>query len=231
MTQSSNLILIDGYGFVFRAYHSLPPLINPQGKYVGAVLGFSNMLFKTIKEHPEDKIIIVLDAGQKTFRHDIYKNYKANRPPAPEDLKQQFPMIREASVAFNVKVIEEIGLEADDLIAAIAEKAEESDLTVKILSSDKDLMQLIRGKVTMYDPFKNKYIGNKQVIEKFGIQANQVCDYLSLLGDASDNIPGVKGIGAKTASNLLQEFESLDNIYNSCISKVRTIFFEGYPHY
>ncbi|MBT4989045.1 MAG: DNA polymerase I [Rickettsiales bacterium] len=217
------VILIDGYGFVFRAYHSLPPLQNPQGVFVGAVFGFANMLFKVIKEHPNDKIIVVLDAGQKTFRHDIYPEYKANRPPAPEDLKPQFPIIRDAAKAFNLTTLEEEGLEADDLIASLTYKAEELNIPVTIISSDKDLMQLIRGDINMYDPMKNKVIGNEQVVEKFGIRADQVCDYLSLLGDSSDNIPGVKGVGAKTAASLLTEFGSLDNIYNSIgkISKIR----------
>ena len=218
------VILIDGYGFVFRAYHSLPPFKNPQGIYVGAVFGFANMLFKVIKDHPKDKIIVVLDSGQKTFRHDIYPEYKANRPPAPEDLKPQFPIIRDAANAFNLTIVEEEGLEADDLIAALTYKAEEQNLPATIISSDKDLMQLIRGNITMYDPMKNKAIGPNEVVEKFGIRPDQICDYLSLLGDSSDNIPGVKGVGAKTALSLLTEFGSLDNIYNSIdkIVKERT---------
>ena len=229
--KSSKLILIDGYGYVFRAYHSLPPLTNPQGQYVGALLGFSNMLFKTIREYANDKIIVVLDSGQKTHRHDIYNEYKANRPEAPEDLKSQFPLIRDAAKAFNLAVIEEEGLEADDLIASLAKKAEANNLPVTILSSDKDLMQLIRGNITMFDPFKNKLIRDEEVLAKFGIMPNQVCDYLSLLGDASDNIPGVKGIGAKTAANLLNQFGSLEQIYNSLEEvnkdRIRNLLIDG----
>ncbi|MBL6785608.1 MAG: DNA polymerase I [Rickettsiales bacterium] len=209
------VILIDGYGFVFRAYHSLPPLKNPQGVYVGAVFGFANMLHRMIKKYPDDKIIILLDAGQKTFRHDIYKEYKANRPPAPEDLKPQFPLIRDTAEAFNLTTIEKDGYEADDLIAALSYEAEAMNHEVTIISSDKDLMQLIRKNVNMFDPMKNKTIGSEQVYEKFGVMPNQICDYLSLLGDSSDNIPGVKGIGAKTAATLLNTFNNLDNIYNS----------------
>ncbi len=209
------VILIDGYGFVFRAYHSLPPLKNPSGTYVGAVFGFANMLFKVIRNHPNDKIIVVLDSGSKTFRHDIYEAYKANRPPAPEDLIPQFPLVRSAAEAFNLKTVEAEGLEADDLIASLALKAEQNNLPVTIYSSDKDLMQLIRGQIDMFDPMKNKVIKAEQVIEKFGVRPEQMCDYLSLLGDSSDNIPGVKGIGAKTAANLLNQFSNLDDIYNS----------------
>lgn len=208
-----HLMLIDGYGFVFRAYHSMPPLTRPDGTPVGAVYGFTNMLIKMINSHKVDYIAVVFDAGRKTFRNEIYPEYKANRPPAPDDLIPQFPLVREAASALNIATIEMEGYEADDIIATYARHARQQDCKLTIVSSDKDLMQLIGDDgVVMYDPMKNKIIGIPEVVEKFGVTPDKVLDVLSLMGDSSDNIPGVPGIGPKTAAELVMQFGGLDEI-------------------
>jgi DNA polymerase-1 len=225
------LIIVDGYGFVFRAFHSMPPLTRRDGTPIGAVYGFTNMLLRFIEKHTADYIVVALDAGKKTFRHDIYSEYKAHRPPAPEDLIVQLPIIREAISAFNIKVLEQEGVEADDLIASYTTYATQKGVEVMVVSADKDLMQLIRDGVYLYDPIKEKIIGEAEVKEKYSVYPNQMTDYLALLGDASDNIPGVAGIGAKTASKLLKEFDSIEKIYTN-IDKIspersRKLLLEG----
>lgn len=208
-----HLYLIDGYGFVFRAYHSLPPLTRKDGTPVGAVMGFTNMLLKMITGNGADYIAVVFDAGRKTFRNDIYPEYKANRPPAPDDLIPQFPLVREAAIAMNIPVIEQVGYEADDIIATYAKLARQKNIRLTIVSSDKDLMQLVGDDgVEMYDPMKSKVIGVAQVVEKFGVTPDKVLDVLSLMGDSSDNIPGVPGIGPKTAAELILQFGNLDEV-------------------
>ncbi len=214
------LFLIDGYGFVFRAYHSLPPLTNPAGVVVGAVYGFTNMLIKLKNKvrtanAEEAYLICVFDAGKATFRNDIYKEYKANRPPAPDDLIPQFPLVREAATALNIEIVEMPGFEADDIIATYTKLAQENGIHVTIVSSDKDLMQLVTEDVKMYDSLRERIIGIEQVKEKFGVPPERVLDVLSLMGDSSDNIPGVPGIGPKTATELVNQFGNLDNILNS----------------
>ncbi|MDA0780892.1 MAG: DNA polymerase I [Rickettsiales bacterium] len=214
---SKKLILIDGYGFVFRAYHALARanMKRADGTPVGAVFAFTNMLIKTIKDHETDYIAVVFDSGEKTFRNDIYKEYKANRPPAPEDLIPQFPLVREAAKALNLAIVEKIGYEADDLIATYTKIAKEHGYEVIIISSDKDLMQLIGDGVQMYDSLKSRIIDVRQVEEKFGVKPDKVLDVLSLMGDSSDNVPGVPGIGPKTASELINRFGTLENVLES----------------
>lgn len=207
---SKKLILVDGYGFVFRAYHSMPPLTDSEGTPVGAVFGFTNMLSKLIDKNESDYIAVILDAGSKTFRNDIYKEYKAHRPPAPEDLIPQFPLVRNAVEALGLPAIDMKGYEADDLIATYTRMATEKGIAVRIISSDKDLMQLVSTNVEMYDPMKSKVIGIEQVEEKFGVAPEKVLDVLSLIGDSADNIPGIPGIGPKIAAELIQRFGSLD---------------------
>ncbi len=222
MQPSSNpphLFLIDGYGFVFRAYHVLPPLTNSAGTPVGAVVGFCNMLHKLldrIRSHAKEHdlyLAVVLDAGQKNFRHDLDTRYKANRPPAPDDLIPQFPLIREATQAFNISAVDAVGFEADDIIATYAKQASTKGMKVTIVSSDKDLMQLIDEQVEMYDPVKDKRIGAKEVEEKFGVPPAKVQEVLALMGDSSDNVPGVPGIGPKTAAELIQTYGTLEHLY------------------
>lgn len=212
---SKKIALIDGYGFVFRAYHSLPPLTRNDGTPVGAVFGFTNMLIKLLASLDVSHIAVVFDSGSKTFRNEIFPEYKANRPPCPEDLIPQFPIIREAAESLNIAILEKIGFEADDIIATLAKKHSTQGDSVLIISSDKDLMQLVDEKVLMYDAMKNKMITAKEVEEKFFVTPNKVLDVLSLMGDASDNVAGVKGIGPKTAAELINQFGNLENIFTN----------------
>ncbi len=210
---SKKIALIDGYGFVFRAYHSLPPLTRADGTPVGAVYGFVNMLIKLLASLDVTHAAVIFDSGSKTFRNDIFPDYKANRPPCPEDLKPQFPIVRQSAEALNLAILEKVGFEADDIIATLAKQAEKDGFEVLIVSSDKDLMQLITERVSMYDAMKNRLVGIAEVKEKFLVEPNKVLDVLSLMGDASDNVAGVRGIGPKTAAELINEFGSLENIF------------------
>jgi len=209
------IALIDGYGFVFRAYHSIPPLTRNDGTPVGAVFGFTTMLLKLLASLDVSHIAVIFDSGSKTFRNDIYPEYKANRPPCPEDLIPQFSIVRESAEALNIAILEKIGFEADDIIATIAKKSAREGFEVVIVSSDKDLMQLIDENITMFDAMKNKMVSFNEVKEKFSVEPSKVLEVLSLIGDASDNVPGVRGIGPKTASELINQFENLENLYEN----------------
>lgn len=204
------LYLVDGSGYIFRAYHALPPLTRADGTPVGAVLGFCNMLLKLLNDLGAERVAVVFDAARRNFRNDIYPEYKANRDETPEDLIPQFPLIRQAVAAFGVPAVEAEGFEADDLIAAYAKKAHDNGENITIIGSDKDLYQLIRPGVALYDPMKDTEIGPAQVMEKFGVPPEKVIDVQSLAGDSTDNIPGVPGIGVKTAAQLITEYGSLD---------------------
>lgn len=210
-----HLHLIDGSAFIFRAYHALPPLTRKSdGLPVGAVSGFANMLYKFLRESggadAPTHAAVVFDYSGKSFRNDIFADYKAHRPPTPEDLVPQFPLTRDATRAFNVACIEVEGYEADDIIATLARQAREAQGRVTIVSSDKDLMQLVGGGVEMLDPMKNRRIGVEEVEEKFGVGPDRVIDVQSLSGDSTDNIPGAPGIGPKTAALLINEYGDLD---------------------
>jgi DNA polymerase-1 len=208
-----HLFLVDGSGFIFRAFHALPPLTRKDGTPVGAVYGFTAMLSKLLTETDADHIAIIFDAGRITFRNRIYPDYKAHRDETPEELIPQFPLIRDATRAFNLPAVEMQGFEADDLIATYTRIAREQDAKVTIVSSDKDLMQLVEDhKVVLYDHFKNREIGRAEVEEKFGVAPERVIDVQALAGDASDNVPGVPGIGVKTAAQLIERFGDLDSI-------------------
>ncbi len=208
---TATLVLIDGSGFIFRAFHALPPLTRPlDGVPVGAVYGFSSMLSKTLESYPNAVPLVVFDAGRESFRTKLYPQYKANRPPPPEELIPQFPLVREAVDAFNVPSVELAGYEADDLIAAYAMAAKRAGQEVVIITSDKDLMQLIADGIAIYDPLKNKPIGLAEVADKFGVTPDLVGDVLALAGDTSDNVPGAPGIGVKTAAQLLAQFGTLE---------------------
>lgn len=215
------ILIIDGYGFIFRAYHVQPPLTSPSGTPVGAIYGLTSMLLKLINEFNPKHAVIVLDSGSKNFRHDLYKEYKANRPPAPDDLVVQLKLVEETAKALNFKCLSKIGFEADDIIATLAKKATEIKREALIISADKDLMQLVNGHVKMYDPTKAKYITDEDIIKKFGVGADKVRDVQALMGDSSDNIPGVAGIGPKTASALINEFGDLQGVFNS-IDKIKS---------
>ncbi len=221
MTVSQHLYLVDGSGFIFRAYHRLPPLTNPHGVPVGAVYGYTTMLWKLAEDlHKADgptHLAVVLDKAGPNFRHAIYDQYKANRPPAPEDLRPQFPLIRDATRAFSLPMIEEDDVEADDMIASYARAATTRGWKVTIVSSDKDLMQLIGpdgngGHIDMLDPMKNLRIDIPEVAEKFGVAPRLVGDVLALMGDSADNIPGIRGIGPKTATKLIQQHGNLEAV-------------------
>ncbi len=212
-----HVYLIDGSGYIFRAYHALPPLTRPSdGLPVGAVHGFCGMLWKLLRETgelaPPTHMAVVLDYSAKTFRNDLFDGYKANRSETPEDLIPQFPLVRDAVRAFNVACIEKEGFEADDLIATYAFQALEAGADVTIVSSDKDLMQIVRPGIVMYDTMKNKVIDEEGVIEKFGVPPEKVVDVQALIGDSSDNVPGVPGIGVKTAALLINEYGDLDTL-------------------
>ena len=205
-------MLVDGSGFIFRAYHALPPMTRSDGTPVNAVFGFTNMLARLLKDHVGTHLAVIFDAGRTTFRNRIYDAYKAQRPDPPSELIPQFALVRDATAAFNVPAIELADWEADDLIAAYAKAAVEAGGEVTIVSSDKDLMQLIRPGVMMQDPIKQKAIGPDEVREKFGCGPDKMIDLLALMGDSVDNVPGVPGIGPKTACQLLAEFGDLAGV-------------------
>ncbi|MET3824544.1 DNA polymerase-1 [Sphingomonas sp. PvP055] len=215
-----HLYLVDGSGYIFRAYHRLPPLTNKHGEPVGAVYGYTTMLWKLADEvHAADgptHMAVILDKSSKTFRNDLYDQYKAHRPPPPEDLVPQFPMIRDATRAFSLPCIETEGLEADDIIACYSRAALAQGWEVTIVSSDKDLMQLIEPGLDMYDTMNNRRLGKEHVAEKFhGITPAQLGDVLALMGDSVDNVPGVPGVGPKTAAKLILEHGDLESVLAS----------------
>ncbi|WP_137043128.1 DNA polymerase I [Pseudolabrys sp. FHR47] len=217
LKKGDHVFLVDGSGYIFRAYHALPPLTRKSdGLQVNAVLGFCNMLWKLLAEMPADNkpthLAVIFDKSEKTFRTDFYPDYKAHRPEAPEDLRPQFPLIRDAVRAFEIPCLEQAGYEADDLIATYARLACEAGATTTIVSSDKDLMQLVGNGVTMYDTMKDKRIGVAEVIEKFGVPPEKVIEAQALIGDTSDNVPGVPGIGPKTAAELIGQYGDLETL-------------------
>jgi len=215
--KGDHVFLVDGSSYIFRAYHALPPLSRKSdGLQVNAVLGFCNMLWKLLRDMPENDrpthLAIVFDKSEVTFRNKLYPDYKAHRPPAPDDLIPQFSLIRDAVRAFDLPCLEQNGFEADDLIATYARLATERGATTTIVSSDKDLMQLVTGKVTMYDTMKDRRIGIPEVIEKFGVPPEKVVEVQALAGDSTDNVPGVPGIGVKTAAQLIVEYGDLETL-------------------
>ena len=220
--KTDHFYLVDGSGYIFRAYYALPPLSRKSdGLPTGAVIGFCNMLFKLLEDSRSDDseqkpthFAVIFDSARKNFRNEIYKDYKANRSEAPEDLAPQFEYIRKAVKAFNLPSIEQINYEADDLLATYAKQIVKLGAKVTIISSDKDLMQLVSKDIRLFDPMKSKVIGKKEVEEKFGVKPEQVVDVQSLAGDSSDNIPGVPGIGIKTAAELIKKYKNLDNLLN-----------------
>ncbi len=216
--KTDHFYLVDGSGYIFRAYYALPPLSRKSdGLPTGAVIGFSNMLFKLLEDSRSDDsknkpthFAVIFDSARKNFRNEIYKDYKANRSEAPDDLAPQFEYIRKAVEAFNVPSIELLNYEADDLLATYAKQIIKAGAKVTIISSDKDLMQLVSKEIRLFDPMKSKVIGEKEVYEKFGVTPQQVIDVQSLAGDSSDNIPGVPGIGIKTAAELISKYKNLE---------------------
>jgi DNA polymerase I len=218
LKKGDHLYLIDGSGYLFRAYHALPPLTRKSdGLPIGAVSGYCNMLWKLLADmkagDAPSHLAVIFDASERTFRNDIYKEYKAHRPPAPEDLIPQFPLVREATRAFGVSCVEMAGYEADDLIATYARMAREAGARCTIVSSDKDLMQLVvDGQVELFDSMKNKRIASPEVMEKFGVAPDKVIQVQALAGDSTDNVPGVRGIGIKTAAELIGQFGDVETL-------------------
>ena len=220
LKKTDHFYLIDGSGYIFRAYYALPPLSRKSdGLPTGAVNGFCNMLYKLLEDSRSDDsenkpthFAVIFDSARKNFRNEIYKDYKANRSEAPEDLVPQFEYIRKSVEAFNVTSAEMLNYEADDLIATYVDQILKKDAKVTIVSGDKDLMQLVQPGVRLYDPMKSKILGKKEVKEKFGVEPNKVVDVQALAGDSSDNVPGVPGIGVKTAAELINKYKSLDHL-------------------
>ena len=218
--KTDHFYLIDGSGYIFRAYYALPPLTRKSdGMPTGAVSGFCNMLFKLLEDSKsnsnKDKpthFAVIFDSARKNFRNEIYYDYKANRSETPDDLAPQFEYIRKSVEAFNLPSIELINYEADDLIATYSEQILKEGAKVTIISSDKDLMQLFKKNVRIYDPMKNKFISNEDIDKKFGVSPEKVIDVQALAGDSSDNVPGVPGIGVKTAAELINQYETLENV-------------------
>ncbi len=220
MNKQSRLILVDGSAYIFRAYYGLPPMTRADGTPINAVFGFTNMLVKLIEDYSHDKMIVIFDAARENFRNKIYSEYKANRGEAPDDLIPQFPLIRECVKSFNIPQLEIEGYEADDLIATYSKLAKNEDIETIIVSSDKDLMQLVSKKVTMLDPMKNKKIEIQDVEEKFGVKPEKVIYIQALTGDKVDNIPGAPGIGPKTASQLINEFKDINGLLKN-LNKIK----------
>ncbi len=207
-----HVFLVDGSGFIFRAFHALPPMTRADGTPVNAVYGFCNMLMKLLRDTDADHIAVIFDSARKTFRNDIYPEYKAHRPPPPEELIPQFQLCRDAVEAFNVPAVDLAGYEADDLIATYTRQAREIGADVTVVSSDKDLMQLVEEKVVLYDAMRNRELGLDAVQEKFGVGPDKVVEVQALAGDSVDNVPGVPGIGVKTAALLIAEYGDLDSL-------------------
>ena len=209
----NRIFVIDGSSYLYRAYHAMPPLSTSSGQPTGAVKGVTNMLMNLKKESEESPIVVVFDAKGKTFRSDIYSEYKANRPPMPDDLRDQLVPLKEICKAIGFPLIEISGVEADDVIATLVNKAKEKNFKAVVSSLDKDLMQLVEDpNITIMNTMKHQIFTEDKVFEKFGVQPNQIRDMLALVGDSSDNIPGVPKVGQKTAAKWLNEYKNLDGI-------------------
>ena len=218
INKKDHFYLIDGSGYIFRAYYALPPLTRKSdGLPVGAVSGFCNMLFKLLEDAKSEEnkerpthFAVIFDSARKNFRNEIYTDYKANRSEAPDDLIPQFDFIRKSVLAFNLPSIEQLNYEADDLIATYVDKINKVGAKATIVSSDKDLLQLHGKNIRVFDPMKNKFLGMEDIKQKFGVKPEQIIDVQALAGDTSDNVPGVPGIGIKTAAELINTYGTLE---------------------
>ena len=220
INNNDHYYLIDGSGYIFRAYYALPPLSRKSdGMPTGAVSGFCNMLFKLLEDSKSEDnknkpthFVVIFDSARKNFRNEIYSDYKANRSDAPDDLIPQFEYIRKSVHAFNLPSVELLNYEADDLIATYSEQILKENAKATIVSSDKDLFQLYKKNIRIYDPMKSKFINEEDILKKFGVKSEKIIDVQSLAGDSSDNVPGVPGIGIKTAAELINQYGDLDNL-------------------
>jgi len=220
------LFLVDGSAYIFRAFFAIPPLTNSAGLPTNAIFGFTNILLKFLKQYQPEYVAVALDAGRVTFRNEMFSDYKGNRPEAPADLIPQFPYFRKVLDALNVPLLELPGYEADDIIATLCQRLSDQNCELVVVSSDKDLMQLVTNGIKLLDSAKDRWIGRDEVKEKFGVTPDQVIEVMGLMGDAVDNIPGVKGIGEKTASALIQQFGTLENLYEH-LDDVKTMKLRG----
>lgn len=211
-SSSPSLCLIDGSAYVYRAFYALPPLSNSKGQQTNAVYGFTTMLQKILREHRPDCVAVVFDEKGPTARHEEFKEYKAQRPPMPDGMSAQIPYIHRVVEAFAIPAVRRTGYEADDLIGTLARQAEQAGFDVAIVTGDKDMFQLITGRVRIYDPVKDKWFGEAECRERFGVEPARVVDVMGLMGDSIDNIPGVKGIGEKTATRLIAQFGTLEDL-------------------
>ncbi|MDP3283990.1 MAG: 5'-3' exonuclease H3TH domain-containing protein, partial [Desulfobacterales bacterium] len=215
------LFLIDGSAYIHRAYHAIRSLSNSKGLPTNAIFGFARILIKLMDDWAPKYVVMVFDSKGPTFRHELFKEYKATRPPMPEDLQVQIPYIKDITRAFNLTVIEMPGYEADDLIGTIARRAEESGFFVVMVTGDKDFLQLVTDKSVIWDPMKDKTTDLNSLKQELGLDPRQMIDVMGLSGDTSDNVPGVPGIGPKTALELIKTFGSMNNLYDNLISITR----------
>ena len=213
MTEEKTIYLIDGTAYIHRAYHAIRGLANSKGLPTNAIFGFTRMLMKLMEDRQPEYVGMFFDAKGPTFRHEMYANYKANRPPMPEDMAVQIPYIKEVTAAFNLPIIEMQGYEADDLIGTLARMAEKKGFTVVMITGDKDFMQLVTEKSAIWDPMKESATDLQTIRDKFGIEPHQMIDVQGLSGDTADNIPGVPGIGRKTAVTLIKTYHSMQELY------------------
>jgi 5'-3' exonuclease len=211
---SARIYLIDGSSYIFRAFYAIPALNNAAGLPTNAIFGFTNILLKFLKHYRPEYVAVALDAGRETFRNEMFAAYKGNRPQAPAELIPQFPYFRKVLDALNLPLLELPGYEADDIIATLCARFSAETCEIVVVSSDKDLMQLVTDGIKLLDSAKDRWIGRAEVKEKFGVEPERVTQVMGLMGDAVDNIPGVKGIGEKTAGALIQQFHSLENLYD-----------------
>jgi DNA polymerase-1 len=220
------LFLIDGSSYIFRAFYAIPPLNNSAGLPTNAIFGFTNVLLKFLKQYKPEYAAVALDAGRATFRNQIFTGYKGNRPQPPADLMLQFPYFRRVLEGLNVALLELPGYEADDIIATLCKTMSDKHCDLVAVSSDKDLMQLVTDGIKLLDSGKDRWIGAAEVHNKFGVAPEKVTQVMALMGDAVDNIPGVRGIGEKTAIALIQQFDNLENLFNR-LDEVKTLTLRG----
>ncbi len=211
--ETKTIYLLDGNSYIHRAYHAISPLSNSRGLRTNAIFGFTKMLLKLFEKKRPEYLAVVLDSKGPTFRHEIYKDYKATRPPMPEELVEQLPYIKAIIQGLNIKIIEKTGYEADDIIGTLARLAEDKDYKVVIVSGDKDFRQVISRQTSLWDTMKDRYIDYETFVREYGIEPDQMIDLMGLSGDSSDNIPGVRGVGEKTAATLIKDFGTLENLY------------------
>ena len=211
-SDNDSVILVDGSSYVYRAYHALPPLSTSTGQPTGAVRGVTTMVMRILEDHPDSPVGMIFDAKGSTFRHDMYDQYKANRPPMPDDLRPQIQPIYDICEALGLKIFVVDNVEADDVIGTLATQAEAQGIKTVVSTGDKDLAQLVTKNIRLVNTMSNEVLDEAGVMKKFGVKPNQIIDYLALVGDTSDNIPGVQKVGPKTAVNWLTKYETVENI-------------------